>query len=113
MFEKTRELLESGIENESGFCEFELDNKKREDIQSLLTHLDDLSKKAEYMKKGWEFIEANLLDELVNKREYYIMLRMLKKPELKVLEFTVFADTYEQALSEAVKSLEEGKEAVK
>ena len=83
------------------------------DCQALLNHLENETKKCEYMKKGWEFIEANLLDELVNKREYYIMLRMLKKPELKVLEFTVFADTYEQALSEAVKSLEEGKEAAK
>ena len=97
MFEKTRELLESGIENESGFCEFELDNKKREDIQSLLTHLDDLSKKAEYMKIGWNFDER-----YTDKYKYSIDIY----DNDGQLSYEVDANTYEQALSETVKSLE-------
>ena len=106
MFEKAKEVLRK---YDGGTDDEEYMSIARE-CYALLKHLENLDKKAEYMKKGWEFIEANLLDELVNKREYYIMLRMLKKSELKVLEFIVFADTPEQALNAAIKSLEqEGK----
>ena len=101
MFEKTRELLESGIENESGFCEFELDNKKREDIQALLTHLENLERMKELCRHGYFTTEKG--------KNAYCVDYIDGINEVK--HFT--GETFEQALSEAVKSLEEGKEAVK
>jgi len=96
MFDKSRDVLKRELEVNMYTEEERI--KICADIQALLKHLENLDKKAEYMKIGWNFDER-----YTDKYKYSIDIY----DNDGQLSYEVDANTYEQALSEAVKSLEE------